>query len=74
MSMDASNGTLNLPRKIYSQYDLKFNLTRNMSLSNQTGNESWSDWSWDDWMDDPNLGETASKQKRDKTAIVRHRS
>ena len=71
MSMDASNGTLNLPRKIYSQYDLKFNLTRNMSLSNRTGNESWSDWSWDDWMDDPNLGETASKQKRDKTAIVR---
>jgi len=71
MSMDASNGTLNLPRKIYSQYDLKFNLTRNMSLSNRTGNESWSDWSWNDWMDDPNLGETASKQKRDKTAIVR---
>ena len=71
MAMDASNGTLNLPRTIYSQYDLMFNLTRNVSLSNRTGNESWTDWSWDDWTDDPTLGDTASKQMRDETAVVR---
>lgn len=71
MAMDASNGTLNLPRTIHSQYDLMLNLTRNVSLSNRTGNESWTDWSWDDWTDDPTLGETASKQMRDETAVVR---